>query len=262
MRSLLLSSAFLLAACGSSSQPASAEAQSQSGGMTDEEFDARLREALMRNPQVILEAVEAYQERLEANSLNAARDVVAGMLADLVSGEHGHAVGASADEAELVIVEFFDYNCGVCRSAMPSVLAYTEDDPKVRLVFQEYPVIAEHSRQASRIAVAAGKLGDDAYLNVHRALLQGGAPNDAAINSALARAGFDAEAIANAVAADGDDIDALIDRSMAMGRQIGSRGTPFFIVANPSSGMFDVMDGYHPEGFRQLVERVAGSSSN
>ena len=258
MRSLLLSSALLVAACGASA-PADAEAQQNIGGMTDEEFDARLRDSLMRNPEMILQAIEAYQARLQSEALDAARGNVGGLLPTLISAEFGHAVGASAEDAELVIIEFFDYNCGVCRNAMADVLQRGATDPKVRLVFQEYPVIAEHSRQASRMAIAAGKLGEQEYLSIHRALLQGGAQDDAAIDRALARAGFDIATVAATATEHADEIDQLIDRSMVMGRQIGSRGTPFFIVANPASGVFDVMDGYHPSSFGDLVASVAAS---
>lgn len=260
MRSLLLSSAILLTACGAS---VSADAEAQpSTNLSDDEFDTRLREALMRNPEIILEALEAYQERMESEALGAARDSVAGMLPTLVSGESGHAIGASEADAELVIVEFFDYNCGVCRNAMADVLSRGEADPKVRIVFQEYPVIREQSRAASAASIAAGRSGQDAYLRAHRSLLQSGAANQAAIDSALSRAGFDASQIAETAAENAAEIDAFINKSVALGRQIGPRGTPFFVVANPKSGMFDIMDGYHPVSFGELVERVANSEAS
>ncbi|GGY41506.1 DsbA family protein [Parvularcula lutaonensis] len=256
LRSALLFTAVLLSACGASA-PSGAEAQTTQ--MSDEEFDRRLRESLMRNPEVILEAIEAYRASLEAEAALATRESVAGYLSELVRGEAGHAIGASADEADLVVVEFFDYHCGFCRSALGDVLALVEGDPGVRVVFQELPILREESRDAAEIALAAAKLDSDAYRKVHQALFQAsGVLDDKAIDNAIKRAGLRPSTVRKIAKEQADAIDATVDRSMEIAQAIGVQGTPFFIVANPDTGTFDVLEGFRSEEFAALVESVRG----
>ncbi|MEM7671519.1 MAG: hypothetical protein AAF317_20755, partial [Pseudomonadota bacterium] len=141
LRPALIAGTLLLAACGASSS-GSASAQNDEALTADqEEFDRQLREALMRNPQFILDALEAYRAELENNAAEARLETVNEVLPQLVSAESGHAIGASAEDAELVIIEFFDYHCGFCRQALDDVMTRAEDGKNVRVVFQELPIL-------------------------------------------------------------------------------------------------------------------------
>lgn len=254
LRPALLSSAILLAACGASA-PSGAEAQS--AGITDEEFDRRLREALIRNPEVIIEAIEAYQANLEVEAAAATRQAVAGLMPQLISADAGHAIGASADNAELVLVEFFDYHCGYCRRAMDDVLALTAGDSSVRVVFQELPILREESRKAAEIAVAAARVDPEGYRKAHAALMEaGGLLDEAAIEKAIERAGLKPKEVAEAREAYSDAIEGTIERSIGMAQEIGIQGTPFFVAANLKTGSIEILEGYRPEDFSALLKSV------
>ena len=54
------------------------------------------------------------------------------------------------------MVEFFDYNCGFCRRALPEVVKLVDSDDKVRLVLKELPIFGEDSEAAAKAALAAG----------------------------------------------------------------------------------------------------------
>jgi protein-disulfide isomerase len=243
----LVAAGCLLAACA---DQGSAPASETPGVMTDETFEAQLVRVLEERPEIILEAIESFQRRSE-------QELVAGLLPVLSSGEIGHAIGASEEDASLILIEFFDYHCGFCQRAMDDVLALTEKDPTVRVVFQELPILREESAQAARIAIAAARLEGGDYRTVHQALLNTpGVLDEKAIGRALRRAGADPEAVRQSLKDNREEIDSVLSRSLEIARQLRVQGTPYFIAANPQSGRYDVLEGYRPDDFAAFIERA------
>jgi protein-disulfide isomerase len=59
----------------------------------------------------------------------------------------------------VTLIEFFDYNCPICRAAHPAVDALLEADTGVRFVFRHWPIFGPDSTFAARAALAADKQG-------------------------------------------------------------------------------------------------------
>ena len=66
------------------------------------------------------------------------------------------------------MVEFFDYNCGFCRRALPDVVKLVNGDNKVRLVLKELPIFGEDSEDGAKATLAAQKQGK--YFEMHQKL--------------------------------------------------------------------------------------------
>jgi protein-disulfide isomerase len=247
---LPIAAALLLASCAD--DDGAGENQAGATTMDDAAFEAQLVRVLDRNPGIVLEALETFQRRAEEQD-------VAAVLPELASARYGHAIGASEEDASLILVEFFDYHCGFCKSAMEDVLALVEADPTVRVVFQELPILREESRDAAEIALAAAELEEDGYRRVHRSLLNtSGLLDEAAVDSALRRAGFEPQEVRGVLEERSAEISETIDRSLAAAQQLRVRGTPYFIAANPETGQFDVLEGYRAEEFESFVQGARG----
>src|SRR5207302_10173259 len=83
-------------------------------------------------------------------------------------------------QGDVTMVEFFDYNCGYCKRAMADMFDLMKDDPKLKVVLKEFPVLGEGSMQAAQVAVAVrmqDKTGKK-YLDFHTKLLSGRGPAD------------------------------------------------------------------------------------
>ena len=48
-------------------------------------------------------------------------------------------------QGDVTMVEFFDYNCGYCKRAMTDMLELMKNDPKLKFVLKEFPVLGEGS---------------------------------------------------------------------------------------------------------------------
>jgi protein-disulfide isomerase len=258
IRLALLASLLLLSACNAS------EPQEQE--TVDDEFAEKVRAVLMERPEIMLEALEAYRARMEGEAMAAQENIiaeqraaVAGSLDALLSAQTGNAVGAPASEADLVIVEFFDYQCGFCRQAVDQITELTDGETDVRVIFQELPLLGPQSREAALVSLAAGDMGADTYRRVHRALMQNSGPlTDEKIDRALARAGVDAGAIRTYLDENEEKLLARLRQSIGLAESLKVEGTPFFLVYDPESGDFDVMPGYHEEMLTDVIESVRG----
>ena len=86
------------------------------GAMTDsekEQFGAAVREYLMENPQVLIEAMtELEQRRLADEAKN--DTAMLSQLSDQIYNDGHSWVGGNPD-GDVTVVEFIDYRCGVCK---------------------------------------------------------------------------------------------------------------------------------------------------
>ena len=186
-----------------------------------------VRDYLIRNPEVIVEALQEMRRRDEAAKLAAtekaveeSRDALLRNAADPVGGNR---------QGSTTVVEFFDYNCGWCKRAYPHMLAAVKADGNIRIVFKEYPILAPSSRLAARAALAAAKQGK--YREMHDRLMRHrGALDEAKIMAIAARAGLDIAKLKADMGA--REIAAAIEANLALAGRLGIRGTPAFVIGS------------------------------
>jgi protein-disulfide isomerase len=134
-----------------------------------------------------------------------------------------------AKDADVILVEFFDYNCPFCKKLAPALQGLLQADPKVALVYKDWPILSEVSRYAARAALAAGWQGK--YLIAHDVLMGAShLASNAQVDALLQAAGIDVPKLKQAADAHGAEIDALLRRNDTEVRALGIRGTPGLLV--------------------------------
>lgn len=132
---------------------------------------------------------------------------------------------------DVSVVEFFDYNCPYCRRMEPVIAGLLKADPKVRIVYRDWPIFGPASREASRAAIASQWQGRHAAF--HKALMTSpGKLDSAGIKAAATRAKVDWPRLQRDLMGHGADIDALLARTDAIAGAIGVNGTPVLIVGS------------------------------
>lgn len=235
------------------------QAQAQDVATTDRAaIEAIVREYIRDNPEIVVEALNAFISAEEAAFVERQKEEIRALLPTLASGATGHAVGAGLGDADVILVEFFDYNCSACRGAAGEVLSIADDDKQLRLVLQELPVVTRESEGVALNALAAS---EDGYLDLHRALMSASAPLSADdVLPTAKRAGLDHRALGRAIT----DKDALADRqetinaSIDIAASIGIEGTPAFIVASRDGDFIEFHAGYN----RQMLEASIAEARN
>ena len=145
-----------------------------------------------------------------------------------------------ATSADVVLVEFFDYNCPYCKRLAPALQSLLQLDTRVAVIYKDWPILGETSVYASRMALAAEWQGK--YLTVHNALISGPRLTSAAqVDAALQTLGLDLKKLKQDEATHSADIDERLARIDAQAHALGIRGTPgLFVGRQPVAGNADV----------------------
>ena len=163
-----------------------------------------------------------------------------------------HQVTLGNPDGDVTLVEFFDYSCGYCKRALPDLLALIKDDPRLKIVLKELPILGPGSTEAARVAIAV-RMQDPTgakYLAFHQQLLA--TPGPASRDKALAaaqQAGLDMARLTNDMGS--DEIAATLTEDAGLARTLGATGTPTYVVGK------DVVVG--AIGVAGLKDRIDGA---
>jgi protein-disulfide isomerase len=188
------------------------------------EIERIVREYLLREPEVIYQAIQELQKRQQAEE--AARQKA--MIAQHADEIFNEAADPVVGEGKVTLVEFFDYRCGYCRSMSPGLQKLLDSDRQLRFVFKELPVLGPDSVTAARAALAAAKLDAKKYPGLHFALMQSKDLGRDAVLGLAAEHGYDRARLAAEM--DQDWVKARIDANLALAEKLGISGTPSFVI--------------------------------
>lgn len=194
--------------------------------LTKDDVKAVIEEYLKEKPGIVIEAIESYRTQQEANMEKEASKKLE-QFKPYFSDKSLPSMGPA--DAKITIVEFFDYNCGYCKRALPDIQAALKDHKDVRVVFQEMPILSPLSQSAAKWAMAAHKQGK--YFEFHSALMEfQGEKTDDALAKMATEIGLNVDQMKKDAAS--PEIDEQIKKSSEAAREIGIQGTPAFIVGN------------------------------
>ncbi|MBI2586926.1 MAG: DsbA family protein [Rhodospirillales bacterium] len=195
--------------------------------MPRDEFERRVRAYLLDNPEVIVEAVQRLQERQKTADADGAQAALKAR-ADEVFRDPMSPVGGSST-GDVTLIEFFDYNCPYCRKVAPVMAEAEAADPRLRIVYKEFPILGPNSIFAAKAALAAHLQGR--YVALHKALMAAKANVDeGAVLAAAAKVGLDVERLK--VDMREAAIQDSIDRNLALAQALRINGTPGFVVGD------------------------------
>ncbi|MEX0364982.1 DsbA family protein [Ruegeria sp. HKCCD8929] len=234
------------------SAPAQALDLSAMSAEEREAFGAQVREYLLENPEVILEAINILEERNAAAEAQADLELVAANTDALFNDGYSW-VGGNPD-GDITLVEFMDYRCGYCRRAVPEVAKLLKEDGNIRLVIKEFPILGEASVISSRFAVATKQVaGGEAYKQVHDALLEfSGEVGEVTLRRISDGLGLDTEAIVAAM--NSDEVTREITETRALAQRLQISGTPTFVLET------EMLRGYLTAD--QMLEIAEGIRAN
>jgi protein-disulfide isomerase len=197
-----------------------------------------VRDYLLENPEVLPEAMNRLREREAARVVSANRSALETPFAGAWAG---------AADGDVVLVEFFDYACGYCRKSNADVERLLREDPKLKVVWREWPVLGPDSEAAARASLAAAQAGR--FKPFHDQLYAAGRPTRDAVAKARAAVGLNGELPAAAT-------DRELERNFQLARNLEATGTPTFVVGDQ---IFQGAVGY--EALRDAVKEAREGKS-
>jgi protein-disulfide isomerase len=174
-----------------------------------------VRAGILADPQILVDAGEALRDQQYAPVLAQHRAEIETPFATSWKG---------SAKPEVTLVEFFDYACPYCKASNPAIERLISEDPGLRVVYRELPILGQESVEAARLSLTASKAGR--FAQFHDALWQAGRPSPDTLAAASQAAGMAATAAASA------DIEAELKKNFQLAGALGATGTPLFVVGN------------------------------
>ena len=226
------------------------QANAQKAVMTKGEVQAIVKEYLVEEPQIIIDALEAYRDQQEKEVLQKSEKAIKENREALLKNSAVPAIGP--ENADVTIVEFFDYRCGYCKRMLPVISELLNEDKNVRVVFHELPILSEDSKLAAKASLAVFEIKPEKYFDYHSVLMQTkGSYTRESLTKLAIEHGVDKAKFTAALAS--KKLDTTLEASAKVARDIGISGTPAFIVGN------ELVPG--AISLQQLKERVAKARS-
>jgi protein-disulfide isomerase len=239
MRTLLIALALIVAAVGGYAFKEFAVARDAEPALAREQVDLAIGQYLKQHPNEVMAALQAAQAQAEQQQKADATEALEQRKADIYDNPADPVIGNA--DADVVVVEFFDYRCPYCKRVSDALVDLVEGDAKVRVVYKEFPILGPESLVAAKVALAAHRQGK--YQEVHEALMaHKGSFERAALLEVAANVGADATRLS----ADMEDPAILgqLRANDALAAELGITGTPGFLFGNqlvPGAISFDEM---------------------
>ncbi len=191
------------------------------------QLEEQVLQIIREHPEVILESVQAYQQK-QREQIQQARQAFVEQMKTNPKAVIGESPTTGSTDAKIVLVEFSDFQCPYCAAAHDTLKQFVaKHQDEVTLVYKHYPLTPIHpeAMSAAKAAWAAGqqgkfweyhdalfsqqdKLGDTLYLEIARNL-----------NLDLEKFERDRTLTTNAIAPD-----------IQLAEKLGISGTPFFVM--------------------------------
>ena len=195
--------------------------------LTKEQVEQIVREYLMKNPDVIMESLRAAQAKQREMQREQQQQALTQHREELLRDKASPVGGDVA--GDVTVVEFFDYACPHCKAATRQVKQLLRDDPKIRFVYKEFPVLGEASVLAARAALAAQAQGK--YLAFHDAMMaQTGQLTDEVIFRVAGQVGLDVTRLKADM--ESAPVTEALQKNRALAQALGVNGTPAFVVGD------------------------------
>ena len=223
----LLCAALLCAAlAGATGVHAQGSAQQAFSPEQRAEIVAIVRDALKQDPSILRDAVTALQADDNAKTQAATQASLSRLHDSLVTP--ADPVGGNPN-GDVTIVEFFDTRCPYCRRLDPVMTEFLAQDPKVKLVYKDLPILGPPSLLGTKALLAAQQ--QNAYEKFRAVVMK--LPPDTTmtqLETAAKSIGLDWPKLAHDM--NDPSIQARIDQNLKLARALEVQGTPALVIGN------------------------------
>ena len=178
-----------------------------------------IQKFLVNNPELIRSTLDNYKINLKKQKFKNAFKALKNIKNP----------GTFQKNANITIYEFFDYNCGYCKSVLTTVQEILSEDKNINFVFVEYPILSQHSYTTAIAALASQKQG--LYKEFHFSImsLRGKISENEIFNTAR-KIGLDVEQLK--VEMKNPEIKNQLLQNREIAKVLGLNGTPAFIIGD------------------------------
>ena len=187
-----------------------------------------IEQFLMSDPTILQRLSSALDTQVRTAEQEQATQAIASMQ-QVIFDDPGQVILGNPD-GDVTLVEMFDYNCGYCRSALPDMATLLAEDPNLRVVLKEFPILSNESIDAARVAILVNEADVD-YWTFHEALFtsRGQVTKDTALAAA---ADLGLSRVSLELKMEDEAVSKSIQTSYEIAKALNITGTPTYIIGN------------------------------
>jgi protein-disulfide isomerase len=192
-----------------------------------EAIERIIHDYLSNNPDALIDALRSAEDKLHRDAVTKVTKVL-GERRNEIFDDPATPVGGNA-QGDVIIVEFFDYQCPYCKQVLPTLQSLLKEDPKLRLIYKEMPVLGPQSGVAAHAALAAHR--QNKYEAFHAAMMgTKGKITEESVYQVATSVGLDVERLQQDMMA--PEIEQALKANRALADALNIHGTPAFIIGN------------------------------
>ena len=193
------------------------------------EIEKIVRDYILKNPGIIVEAIEILRAQQKETAADRTRQMIVRYKDDIFKDRTAPIAGNA--DGDVIVVEYFDYQCPYCKRVAPIIRKLLKEDRNIKYVFKEFPILGPVSKFAARAALAAWKQNRETYVPFHDALMDvKGKLTEKRVMRLADKVGLDVKRLK--IDMEADEIGATIERNIQVARKLNINATPTFIIGD------------------------------
>lgn len=210
----------------------------QASELNQKKVETIIENFLIKNPQLLKSILDNHVKNTE---LEKKKNVIQSLK--LIKNP-----GFFQKFADITIYEFFDYNCGYCKSVAKTIMEIISEDKKINLSFIEFPILSQASYFAAAAALASQKQG--LYKEFHFALMNvRGKIDENQVMQTANKIGLNIDQLKKDMS--DEDINKILKKNREIAKLLNLNGTPAFIIK----------DNIYPgaltkENFKKIIQKI------
>ena len=203
--------------------------------LSDEKLDINelnilIKEYILKNPEIIIEAIEIYQKRQNSKTIDKEKKLIKSLRTEILDDKNSYQYGDINSNTS--IVEFIDYNCGYCKRNHNIIMKFLKKNNDVRYIVKELPILGEKSILASKFAILIYlKDGPEVYQKFFNFLMtHNNQLNFQILKSFASKAGSIIKDFDNQINI--KKVNSVIATNLLLAEKLSINGTPTFIIGN------------------------------
>jgi protein-disulfide isomerase len=204
----------------------SEEAINSNIALDEEQIKKIVKDYIINNPEVIIQAVENIQKKKLEESHQQTSTYLKDNLSAIEEFNEPPILGNNSGEFSLVM--FFDYNCSYCKKAHEYNQEIIQNDSTIKLILRPLPILGEVSMYAAKISLAVQKISAEKFPLIHDGLMKTQPLNETNIKELLKKHEIDYSLVENEI--NSYDIKQLVNYNFELAKNLGIKGAPSYII--------------------------------
>ena len=193
-----------------------------------EEINKLIKNFILDNPEIIIEAFEIYQKKQSLNAIKKEKEIIKSLGNELYNDPTSYFYGNQNNEIK--IVEFIDYNCGHCKKNHEVIMNILNENNDIKYIIKELPILGESSLLASKFAIIIYLVdGPKIYEKFYDSLMRYNSQfNFEILNKIAKKVGSSIKDFNSQF--NEDKVNNVILKNLTLADKLSIEGTPTFII--------------------------------